>query len=103
MSTPKVVKVRNREDGLGLEVSGLEHALVRRLVLVADPLVPPRVFVELVGTNVELDVAGLLEDQPGGEEWPPELTVNERRHQLGLAPLEDRDGFQLAVPPPGTS
>lgn len=57
---PHAVRITNRPDGLGLLVLGLEHAQVRRLVLVADPLVPPRVFVELVGADLELDVTALL-------------------------------------------
>lgn len=67
MTPAKRVTIRNRPDGMGLLVQGLEHALVRRVVLVADPLVPPRVFVELVGYELELDVAAILEDVPRPE------------------------------------
>lgn len=61
---PKRVRLRNREDGTGLEVTGLEHALVRRVVLVADPLEPPRVFLELLGHELDVDVAALVVPAP---------------------------------------
>lgn len=81
----KRVRITNRKDGMGLVVTGLEAAKVRRVVLVADPLVPPRVFLELLGQEVDIDLAAVVVAEP----WPPAVTANEARRLLDLDPVPD--------------
>lgn len=86
------VRITSRPDGLGLEVSGLEHAKVRRLVLVADPLVPPRVFLELLGHEVDIDLGAVLADEPGADGLSPAAAA------VTESPEEFRDRTSPAPP-----